>query len=82
MGVAQIMNTQITAIDEPAIWLGCLSCYNNGRLNGKWITAEQATEPEAAETLNGLATLETINGYTATRCRKCFGDEFKQWITN
>ena len=77
--------TTTTALDEPAIWLGCLSCYNNGRLNGKWITAEQAAEPEAAETLNGLATLETTTGltnldiagnYTVSRCRKCFGDEF------
>ena len=70
------MNTTTTALDEPSIWLGCLSCYNNGKLNGKWITAEQATEPEAAETLNGLAKLETIGDYTASRCRKCFGDEF------
>jgi antirestriction protein len=77
--------TTTTALDEPAIWLGCLSCYNNGRLNGKWITAEQAAEPEAAETLNGLATLETTTGltdldiagnYTVSRCIKCFGDEF------
>ena len=77
--------TTTTALDEPAIWLGCLNCYNNGRLNGKWITAEQAAEPEAAETLNGLATLETTTGltdlditgnYTTNRCRKCFGDEF------
>ncbi len=80
------MNTETTtALDEPAIWLGCLSCYNNSRLNGKWITAEQAAEPEAAETLNGLATLETTTGltdldipgnYITSRCRKCFGDEF------
>lgn len=69
--------TTTTALDEPSIWLGCLSCYNNGRLNGKWITAEQATEPQAAETLNGLAKLETVNDYTASRCRKCFGDEFE-----
>ena len=68
--------TTTTALDEPAIWLGCLSCYNNGRLNGKWITAEQAAEPEAAETLNGLATLETVGSYIARRCVKCFGDEF------
>lgn len=72
------MNTTTTTIglDEPAIWLGCLSCYNDGRLNGKWITAEQAAEPEAAETLNGLASVETVNDYTASRCLKCFGDEF------
>lgn len=69
--------TTTTALDEPSIWLGCLSCYNDGRLNGKWITAEQATEPQAAETLNGLAKLETVNDYTASRCRKCFGDEFE-----
>ena len=68
--------TTTTALDEPAIWIGCLSCYNNGRLNGKWITAEQAAEPEAAETLNGLASVETVGEYTASRCRKCFGDEF------
>jgi antirestriction protein len=68
--------TTTTALDEPAIWLGCLSCYNNGRLNGKWITAEQAAEPEAAKTLNGLATLKTVGSYIASRCRKCFGDEF------
>ena len=66
----------ITALDEPAIWLGCLSCYNSGRLNGKWITAEMAAEPEASETLNGLAEQVEVNGYTASRCRKCFGDEF------
>lgn len=70
------MTTQITALDEPAIWLGCLSCYNNGRLNGKWITAEMAAEPEAPETLNGLAEQVQVNDYTASRCRKCFGDEF------
>ena len=69
--------TTTTALDEPSIWLGCLSCYNSCRLNGKWITAEQAAEPEAAETLNGLAKLETVNDYTASRCRKCFGDEFE-----
>lgn len=68
--------TTTTALDEPAIWLGCLSCYNSGRLNGRWITAEQAAEPEAAETLNGLATLETVGTYIARRCVKCFGDEF------
>lgn len=68
--------TTTTGLDEPAIWLGCLSCYNNGRLNGKWITAEQAQEPEAAETMNGLAKLSTIDNYSASRCRKCFGDEF------
>lgn len=82
------MNTTTTntALDGPAVWLGCLSCYNNGRLYGKWITAEQAAEPEAAETMNGLATLETTTGltdldiaenYTVSRCRKCFGDEFE-----
>ena len=68
--------TTTTGLDEPAIWLGCLNCYNDGRLNGKWITAEQAAEPEAAETLNGLAKLTTYGDYTASRCRKCGGDEF------
>ena len=72
------MNTkERTGLDEPAIWLGCLSCYNNGRLNGLWITAEMATEPEAAETLNGLAELVEFGERTENRCRKCYGDEFE-----
>jgi antirestriction protein len=30
---------------EPRLWVGCLSCYNNGTLHGAWLTAEQCEGP-------------------------------------
>jgi antirestriction protein len=55
-------------------WVGCLGCYNSGRLEGKWIDALEAADV----TGQGLATLETVGDYTAPRCVICFGDEF--WV--
>lgn len=67
----------------PQVWVGCLSCYNAGRLRGKWITAEQAAAEIAddAITYGGQAeqiTTEYADGHTITRtvCAKCGGDEF------
>lgn len=31
-----------TATTTPAVWVGCLACYNNGRLTGDWVNAEDA----------------------------------------
>jgi len=56
----------------PRAWVGCLSCYNSGRLFGKWIDGTECEDLESA----GIATLETVGDYTAPRCVKCFGDEF------
>lgn len=28
----------------PQVWIGCLNCYNNGRLVGKWINADDAED--------------------------------------
>ena len=28
----------------PQVWIGCLNCYNNGRLVGKWIDANDAED--------------------------------------
>ena len=56
----------------PRAWVGCLSCYNSGRLLGKWIDGTECEDLESA----GIATLETVGDYTAPRCVKCFGDEF------
>jgi antirestriction protein len=58
----------------PSAWVGCLGCYNNGRLVGKWLEGEAIGDTVAA----GLATLETVGDYTAPRCRRCFADEF--WV--
>lgn len=56
----------------PRAWVGCLSCYNSGRLFGKWIDGIECEDLESA----GIATLSTVGDYTAMRCVKCFGDEF------
>lgn len=31
-------------IDEPRVWIGCLECYNAGRLVGDWYAATEAAE--------------------------------------
>ena len=36
------MITQTTV--RPSVWIGCLSCYSEGILNGRWILAEDACE--------------------------------------
>jgi len=56
----------------PRAWVGCLSCYNSGRLFGKWIDGVECDDLESA----GIATMETVGEYSAYRCVKCFGDEF------
>ncbi|ALD74009.1 antirestriction protein ArdA [Trueperella pyogenes] len=35
------MTTQSTTV-RPAVWIGCLACYNEGVLNGEWFAAEDA----------------------------------------
>lgn len=35
------MTTTYTTTNAPRIWLGCLNCYNNGRLVGAWYDAEE-----------------------------------------
>jgi len=73
-----------TTNTEPAAWIGCLSCYNNGTLRGKWITAQQAADELTGDdepSYGGQAETVTIDDYTAPRCRKCGGDEFDVFDT-
>lgn len=65
-----------TVIEEtaPRAWVGCLGCYNSGRLNGKWLDGSVAADMVAA----GLAQEITVGEYTAARCLTCGGDEF--WV--
>ncbi|MFE2104333.1 antirestriction protein ArdA [Kitasatospora sp. NPDC059463] len=35
------MPTTLTA-DDPRVWIGCLACYNDGRLTGEWYDADTA----------------------------------------
>lgn len=32
----------MTTTHEPKVWIGCLECYNNGRLVGRWYPANEA----------------------------------------
>jgi antirestriction protein len=43
------MSTTTTTTTEPAVWIGCLACYNAGRLVGEWVDAVDAADvtPEA-----------------------------------
>ena len=68
------MTTTTTTTTTPQAWVGCLGCYNNGSLVGKWLDGESCADLEAA----GLAKIETHGDYTAPRCVRCGGDEF--WV--
>lgn len=69
---ALLNNYKAKDIDGTAAWIGCLGCYNNGNLTGKWVPGLEAGDVVAA----GLATVETVGDYTAPRCVQCFSDEF------
>jgi len=79
------MNTNpLTRIkqNEPAACIVCLSCLNNGRVLGKWITAAEAAAELEDETQYPYAGQGEPATYpntetTFTRCRKCGGDEWE-----
>jgi antirestriction protein len=75
--------THPTITDQPAAWIGCLSCYNNGQLRGRWITAQEAADEITADqiTYGNQAETVTTGDYTTQRCRKCGGDEFDVFDT-
>jgi len=58
----------------PAAWVGCLGCYNAGRLVGEWV---DGLECDAIPST--LATTGTYpGGSTFPQCRRCGGDEW--WV--
>jgi len=64
---------------KPRTYIGCLSCYNNGRLTGRWIDAETASaEMESDDiTYGGQASPGTYgSGAPGIFCNTCHGDEF------
>lgn len=68
--------------DEPAACIVCLSCLNNGRVLGKWISAHDAAAELADETQYPYAGQGEPATYPNTetafiRCRKCGGDEWE-----
>jgi hypothetical protein len=57
--------------DDMRVWVGCLGCYNSGRLVGKWADAIDADPAEM-----GLAKLGDGPGYRGPFCVRCGSDEF------
>ncbi|ATD71734.1 antirestriction protein ArdA [Gordonia sp. 1D] len=43
-------------IDEPRVWIGCLACYNDGRLRGDWFSAAEAADVTPRQIHGGRAT--------------------------
>lgn len=53
------MNTTTTTTElEPRAWVGCLACYNDGRLSGAWLDAADlnalASDPTTRADIPGL----------------------------
>jgi antirestriction protein len=71
----------MTTTNQPAGCIVCLSCLNNGRALGKWITAEQAAAEIDAKLITYAEQGEPAtypNTETRfTRCRKCGADEWE-----
>lgn len=68
-----------TTGNNPRAWVGCLACYNSGRLRGAWITAEEMADEIAAEavTFKGLGVAAQYpDGAPFTACAVCGGDEW------
>lgn len=57
-----------TSTDEPSIWLGCLHCYNSGRLVGHWFSAVGADEVTLADVHQGSRV-----DYTREGCEEIWG---------
>lgn len=47
------MTTTPTTDTTPRAWIGCLHCYNSGRLVGEWFDAEDADEVTLADVHGG-----------------------------
>ena len=52
-----------TSIVRPAVWIGCLACYNEGELIGEWFDAEDAGEVTPDDVHD-----RTTTGHDEMRC--------------
>ena len=39
---SEVTNVNVQSTVRLSVWIGCLSCYNSGRLVGEWCEAEDA----------------------------------------
>ena len=70
----------ISVDNGPSVCVACLSCLNEGRALGKWITAEQAAAEVDAEaiTYGGQGEAMTYgSGAAFVGCKRCGGDEWE-----
>lgn len=51
-----VLTSSTPAIDEPRVWIGCLACYNEGRLRGDWFSAAEAADVTPRQIHGGRAT--------------------------
>jgi len=67
----------------PAVWVGCLGCYNGGYLTGFWIDADEAGELQAQTTFRDLLKAEpavhAAEGHEELWCLD--HENFGGWIT-
>ncbi len=49
-----------TTTTDPAVWIGCLACYNNGTLTGDWYEGASAGEVTPAQIHGGPTTHEEL----------------------
>lgn len=47
------MTTMTTTDTTPRVWIGCLACYNSGRLVGDWHDAIGAVDVTTADVHGG-----------------------------
>lgn len=63
-----------TTDTTPRGWLGCLACYNDGRLRGTWLNLDELAEP-AEHRPKYFQKMTYPSGYEFTACTVCHGDE-------
>lgn len=69
----------VRGLEGPSACVVCLSCLNNGRALGVWVSIDKAAEETAADeiTYNGQGSAAQYpNGGTYTACNRCGGDEW------
>lgn len=55
------MTTMTTETTTPRAWIGCLSCYNSGRLVGEWYAAAEADDVTPASVHADAGTVARIS---------------------
>ena len=62
---------------EPQVYVACLACYNEGRLHGRWIDADELEHEWGYRKHYGNAPPEDEDGrYPMTKCKKPNHDEW------